>query len=107
MSDTDTIQITQNDKGFKLNFTVKDSNGNAVDLTGMAVEFQVAEKVTFVEKVKGDCTISNATGGKCSYEAQEDDFDEVKNYYGILQLTKSGEIVSTRRFEIEILKELA
>ena len=107
MSDTDTIQITQNDKGFKLNFTVKDSDGNIVVLTDMSIELQVAEKVTFTEKFKGDCVIVSETAGTCSYEVQEDDFDEVKNYYGILQLIKSGEIVSTRRFEIEVVKELA
>lgn len=107
MSDTDVIQITQNDKGFKLNFTVKDSNGDVVNLTGMTIEFQVAEKVTFTEKFKGDCAIVSETAGTCHYEVQATDFDEVKNYWGILQMTKSETITSTRRFEIEVVKELA
>ncbi|MCK4306653.1 BppU family phage baseplate upper protein [candidate division WOR-3 bacterium] len=107
MSDTDTIQITQNDKGFKLNFTVKDSDGNIVVLTDMSIELQVAEKVTFTEKFKGACAIVSETAGTCSYEVQATNFNEVKNYYGILQLTKNEEVVSTRRFDIEIVKELA
>jgi len=51
MSDIDKIQVTQNDKGYKLNFTVKDADGKVVDLTDKTISFQVAEKVTFTEKV--------------------------------------------------------
>lgn len=107
MNEGECIQITQNDKGFDLNFTVKKSNGDPFVLTGMAIELQVAEKVVFTEKFKGACTIVDATAGTCSYEVQATNFDAVKNYWGILQMTKSGEVESTRRFGIEVIKELA
>ena len=107
MSDIALIQITQNDKGYKLNFTVKDADGDIFPLTGMTIAFQVAEKVTFTTKFKGTCIITVAAEGTCSYTVQATDFDTVNNYYGILQFTKAGVIESTRRFAIEVIKELA
>ena len=107
MSDIDKIQVTQNDKGYKLNFTVKDADGEVVDLTGKTISFQVAEKVTFTEKFAGACVVVDAALGTCSYLVASTDFDTVNNYYGSLQMTKDGDIQTTRRFEIEVVKELA
>ena len=107
MSDITTIQVTQNDKGYKLNFTVKDADGEVVDLTGKTLVFQVAEKVTFTEKFAGACVIVSGTAGTCSYLVATGNFDTVNNYYGSLQMTDSDDIQSTRRFEIEVVKELA
>lgn len=107
MSDIDAIQITQNDKEYKLNFTVKDADGVVVDLTSMTIEFQVAEQVTYTAKFAGDCEIVEATEGTCSYTVATGDFDTANNYYGILQLTNSGVVESTRRFKIEVIKELS
>jgi len=107
MSDIDKIQVTQNDKGYKLNFTVKDADGGVVDLTDKEIEFQVAEKVTFTKKFTGDCVIVGAALGTCSYTVVATDFDTVNNYYGSLQMTEDSDIQTTRRFEIEVVKELA
>ena len=107
MSDIDKIQVTQNDKGYKLNFTVKDADGEVVNLTDKTISFQVAEKVTFTEKFAGACVIVDAALGTCSYLVAIGNFDTVNNYYGTLQITESADIQSTRRFEIEVVKELA
>ena len=107
MSDTDKIQITQNDKGYKLNFTVKDADGEVVNLTDKTISFQVAEKVTFTEKFAGACVIVGAALGTCSYLVATGNFDTVNNYYGTLQLTEDGDIQTTRRFCIEVIAELA
>ena len=107
MSDIDKIQVTQNDKGYKLNFTVKDADGEVVNLTDKTISFQVAEKVTFTEKFAGACVIVSGVAGTCYYKVVEGNFDTVNNYYGSLQMTKDGDIQTTRRFEIEVVKELA
>ena len=107
MSDIDKIQITQNDKGYKLNFTVKDADGKVVNLTDKTLVFQVAEKVTFIEKLTGACVVVDAALGTCSYLVASTDFDTVNNYYGSLQMTKDSDIQTARRFEIEVVKELA
>ena len=107
MNEGECIQITQNDKGFNLNFTVKKSNGDPFVLTGMAIELQVAEKVTFVAKFAGTCVITDGVNGTCSYTVIAGNFDEINNYYGILQFTKDGVVESTRRIAIEVIKELA
>ena len=107
MSDIDKIQVTQNDKGYKLNFTVKDADGEVVNLTDKTISFQVAEKVTFTEKFAAACEIVDAALGTCSYTVAATDFDTVNNYYGSLQMTKDSDIQTARRFEIEVVKELA
>ena len=107
MSDIDKIQVTQNDKGYKLNFTVKDADGEVVNLTDKTISFQVAEKVTFTKKFAGACVIVGAALGTCSYTVVATDFDTVNNYYGTLQMTDSADIQTTRRIEIEVIAELA
>ena len=107
MSDIDKIQVTQNDKGYKLNFTVKDADGEVVNLTDKTISFQVAEKVTFTEKFAGACEIVDAALGTCSYLVATGNFDTVNNYYGSLQMAEDSDIQTTRRIEIEVVKELA
>ena len=107
MSDIDKIQVTQNDKGYKLNFTVKDADGEVVNLTDKTISFQVAEKVTFTEKFAGACEIVDAALGTCFYLVVATDFDTVNNYYGSLQMAEDSDIQTTRRIEIEVVKELA
>ena len=107
MSDIDKIQVTQNDKGYKLNFTVKDADGGVVNLTDKTISFQVAEKVTFTEKFVGACVIVSASAGTCSYLVATGNFDTVNNYYGSLQMTDGADIQTTRRIEIEVIAELA
>ena len=86
---------------------MKDADGEVVVLTGMTIEFQVAEQVTFTEKFKGACVVVDAALGTCSYLVASTDFDTVNNYYGSLQMTKDSDIQTARRFEIEVVKELA
>jgi|GEM_PF-3585117 len=107
MSDITIIQVTQNDKGYKLNFTVKDADGEVVNLTGKAISFQVAEKVTLTEKFVGVCAIVSAVAGTCSYTVATTNFDAVNNYLGALQMTDGADIQTTRRIEIEVIAELA
>ena len=107
MSDITTIQVTQNDKGYKLNFTVKDADGEVVNLTGKTISFQVAEEVTFTEKFAGACEIVGAALGTCYYLVAAENFDTVNNYYGTLQMTKDSDIQTTRRIEIKVIAELA
>jgi len=107
MSDINVIQVTQNDKGYKLNFTVKDIDGVVVNLTDKTIEFQVAEKVTFTEKFAGACVIVSGTAGTCYYKVATGNFDTVNNYYGSLQMTDSDDIQTTRRIEIEVIAKLA
>ena len=107
MSDIDKIQVTQNDKGYKLNFTVKDADGKVVNLTDKTISFQVAEKVTFTEKFAGACEIVGAALGTCYYLVAAESFDTVNNYYGSLQMTDGGVVESTRRFSVEVVAELA
>ena len=107
MNEGECIQITQNDKGFDLNFTVKKSNGDPFVLTGMAIELQVAEKVVFTTKFTGACVIIDAVNGTCYYTVIADNFNEAKNYHGTLRFTKGNIVESTRRFEIEVVAKLS
>ena len=106
MSDITTIQVTQNKKGYPLNFTVKDADGEVVNLTGMTLQFRVAEKVTFTKRFAGNCVIVSATEGTCYYTVVEGNFDTVNNYYGVVQFTKDDLDDCTHRIEIEVEKDI-
>lgn len=97
------LTIAQNDKGYYLNFTITDSAGAAYNLTGYTIKLKVwyANKADTLI-VDGTCTIVSAALGTCKYLVTATDFITIENYYGELELTKSGIIESTERFTIEV-----
>lgn len=97
------ITVSQNDKGFYLLFTVKDSAGNAYNLAGYTIKLKVwlprnPNKLI----VNGSCEIVNGTNGTCKYSVAATDFTAVNIYNAELELTKTGIIESTETFTIEV-----
>jgi len=99
------LTIAQNDKGFYLLFTIKDSAGNAYNLTDYTIKLKVwqANKASTLI-VEGTCSIViPATNGICKYLVTANDFKTIdENYSAELELTKSGVIESTEKFTIEV-----
>lgn len=103
------LTLTQNDKLYNITFTVKNHNGNAVNLSDVtSVKFQVATQDDYTTLLSGDCVINDAANGKCSYYVQDGDFPTARRYYGMLQLIYSGgKIISTKRFVVIVEPEMA
>lgn len=104
------ITIPKGDEGFKLEFTVKDSDGDPVNLTGYtAVNIKMwAPGVPGTLLLDQACD-NAAANGTCDYTVDEDDFPDgtypaVGRYHAELELTSAGVVESTETFGITIME---
>lgn len=101
------MELTQRDYGYDISFTVKDSQGQAVDLTGVTkVEFEVVEIDTFRNLIDGECVIVEASTGKVKYTVGSEDFTKSGNYKGALRIVYPTKIITTKTFFITVGKKL-
>ena len=97
------LTVPKGDKGYNLNFTVKDSAGAAYNLTGYTVTLKVWEAgVSGTLILSGACSIDVAASGTCHYTITATDFTSVADYKMELELTKSGVIESTENYDLKI-----
>ena len=88
------FSIKQNDTSPAIQATLKDADGNAVNLTGASVQFHMKDQ-TGTLKVDSAMTIQNATGGIVTYDWQSGDTDTVGNYSAEFEVTYSDSSVET------------
>lgn len=89
------INVYQNDQGYDIDFTLKDANEVAVDLTGATLIFRTQKQGAAAQKFAGNMTIVDAASGTCKYTVANADFDESGDYYAEIQVTFSGGKVIT------------
>lgn len=97
------ITVPKGDKGFYLNFTVQDADGDVFDLT----DYTVTLKAWALGKpdspiVNATCEVTNTTGGLCRYSVGTSDFVVSGTYQLELELTQSGIIESTDNYTVEV-----
>jgi len=100
------ISVTKNDCGFDIKFVVKDGDGEKVNITGTTIKFQLSD-MDYVNKVDGDCIITDAINGECKYTIASGDLNLVSGQYkGAIQITWSEtKVVSTNQFIVQVLDE--
>jgi len=104
------ITIPKDDVGFKLEFTVQDSEGTAVDLTAYtAVTIKMWQAGTPGTLLLNKACTNKAADGTCDYTIAEADFagatyPAVGQYLAELELTKTSVIESTETFMINIVE---
>ena len=97
------LEIPQSDKGYNINFTVVDSDGNAYNLTGYTIKMIVWKPgVPGTSILSGSCNIDSSTGGTCHYIVGSGVFPNTANYKMELELIKSGVIESTDDYDLKI-----
>ena len=97
-----------NDYGFRLNFTLQDREGAAVDLTtATAVTFKMLKKDGTDVKVSGACTVNlPATLGTCYYTVAAGDLDEVGEFEYQIQITTASSVITCEPQEkINVLRK--
>lgn len=77
-----------------LTFTVRQESDAAVNLTAGTVNFKMKEINTETTKVDSACTITDATGGVCTYTTQAADLDTAAVYDAELQVTISSQVTT-------------
>ncbi len=89
------IKVVQNDILYDLDFTLQDSKGLPIDITGatLILEVQNTNKTTL--KFTGDMVVVDGQAGTCKYTVQATNFDAPGKYYGRIKVTfGSGETLS-------------
>lgn len=63
------VTVVQGDNKPDLNFTIKDADGVAINITGCTINFYFRKKatVTVINSGHTACTITDAPNGKCKY----------------------------------------
>lgn len=102
------MEVTQDNYGYDITFTVKKSTGEVENLTGIeGVKFQVVDADTFRSILNGDCEIIDGLNGRCSYTVQSGDFAKAGNFRGSLQIQYTpSKRVNTKSFFITVNRRM-
>jgi len=93
--------VKKDNYGFTQQFTVKQADGSAKDLTGLTVTLKVWDTSGNL-KFSGTCTVTDAANGVCTYTPAASDFDTVGDYKAELELTKANYREDTDTFTISV-----
>ena len=91
MSCANTFYIKQGDRKEYLVATLKDSNGNAIDVSGLTVKFIMAADTSTTPVINGACTLTDPSNGIVTYEWQAGDTSTAGTYIAEFQIDDSGE----------------
>lgn len=95
--------LWEDDVGQILTFTVRQENNAVVNLTSGTVNFKMKEINTETNKVDSACTLTNPTGGVCTYTTIAADLDTAGVYDGELEVVvgTSTTTVYLGRFRVQ------
>lgn len=88
------VRIVKGDRLRPLTGTLRDSQGNAVDLTGCTLEFRMVDDEGTAKIVGSAATVTDYEGGTFSYSWGANDLDTAGVYRGtiIREETASGKV---------------
>lgn len=101
------LTLNRNDKGFDITFTVLNKDKTPYDLTGHTIKFHISDK-KYNKVLEGDCVITDAVNGVCTYTILVDNLTMEKGYYfGELQLSTVAGLILTNvtKLNIQIVEE--
>jgi len=88
-----TVYLVKGSTGPDLQITLKDQDGNPVDLTGATVTFSMVNTSTGATKVNAaSATVTDAAGGKFKYSWGASDLDEAGNFLGEFTVTVGTDV---------------
>ena len=97
------LSVAQGDFGFYINFTVLNSDDTPFVLTGYTITIKVwLESSRPATLFTGNCPIVVAASGTCHYLVVAGDLDTSGAFKLELELTKAGEEISTRSYDLNI-----
>lgn len=84
-----TVAMSVNESKVAINFTLKDSAGVAVNITGYTLKLKIRKHgaSSNTNDANNTCTISSALTGQFYYQMVSTDLPSIGDYYGQLQIT--------------------
>jgi len=85
------LEIVVTDNKVEIQFTLKDSSGNAVNITGFTIKFSIRKhgSSTNTNNANNTCTLVTPTSGIFKYAFVSTDIPSAGNYLGQLHITFS------------------
>lgn len=68
------LEVVQNDYGYDLSFSLEDSSGAPLDISGATLEFKAQTTGDYVVKFQNPMTVVSASQGLCKYTVLATDF---------------------------------
>ena len=99
------VDVMKGDYGYDLSFTVTDSGGTPLDLSGGSVWFKTGVANTNTTNLSGACTIVTAGSGTCTYTVGSGDFNTAGNYQWELETIYTDKVLTTDRTENIVVKD--
>ena len=102
------IKTTAGDYNYILQFTLKDNDENALDLTGTATgTFRAQLQTGTALSVEGAIALVTPASGVIKYTVQSGDFSTAGLYYGEIEIRfPTGEVSTFNDIVIEVKKQL-
>ena len=102
-----TIELIQSDKLYRLDFTLKDADDVAINLTSGTPIFKVQKQTGTALKFSGTMTVGTPLAGMCYYTVQATDLDEYGDYYAEIEITyNDGKIITLSDIVIRVKPHL-
>jgi hypothetical protein len=101
------INTISGDKLYAWQFTLKDNDDNALDLTGATGTFRAQLETGTALAVEGAIALVTAASGICKYTVQAGEFGTAGRYYAEIEvLFTSGEVTTFTDIVINVKKQL-
>lgn len=101
------IKVVQSDKLYDLNFTLQDSSGGVVNITGATLLLKVQKEHEPSLKFSGSMAIVSGAAGTCKYTVQTSDFTEAGRYLAEIEVTfGSGQVTTFTDIIITVVPQL-
>lgn len=101
------IKTYEGDVGYDLNFTLQDSAGAAVDITGSTLKLKAQRIGAAALDIDASMAIVSGTAGTCKYTVASGQLATAGDYYAEIEVTfAGGKIVTYGDFVIRVLKQL-
>ena len=85
------IEVYEGDKLYSIDFTLKDANDTAIDLTsGTPITFRAQKEGVTGTSVEGLMVVGTAISGECFYIVQDGEFNESGRYQAEVEITFTG-----------------
>lgn len=101
------IYVVKSDKLYDLNFTLNDSTGTPIDLTGATITIDVQQVGATALAFTGSMSAISVLAGTCKYTVQPTDFNLVAQYYAEIEVSyPSGKRISFADILINVQSDL-
>ena len=103
-----TITAYEGDKGYDLQFTASDENGDPLNLTGGTIKFKMALPTSSTLKVDGVCVLVSPTAGTFAYTMTAADLDTSGDYNAEVEITldSGAKVITIGDIDVDVKKDL-